>query len=577
LLHCKWLKEPKLTFKIVAATVVALFLAFGLSLWITHSRATSQADEAFLEKLRILADLAVETRLDSGQAGHASEVVKNYAQREGYTFRMVAHSPMNPSDTPGDFENQALAALQSDPRLSYYAQQANLNGHEVMRYARAVRVEQNCLYCHAWKATQSGGGEQRVEAVVSVTAPLDRLAADQRNNTLVFLFVGLCALVFASTAVLVLVRKVVLRPLQAVLAMANRIAENDLTVADIEVHTQDEMGATAVALNRMKTNLTAAIEEISITAERLASTTQEISANTTQAAGGARSQNEQMTLLGTAVKSVAQAVHQVENNSKQATECAQKTAETARAGGRIVDDTLGIMHSIAGSVREAGSTIENLGKSSERIGKIAGVIDDIADQTNLLALNAAIEAARAGEQGRGFAVVADEVRKLAERTTKATKEITDMIASVQADTRTAVSGMERGTQQVDEGVSITTKAGDALKEIIDGAGQVGEQISGIAQAAIHQSASTRQASSNLELIAKSVGESAAGAEESATACSELAEVAMNLHQLLGKFHLAGGGAQTVVRSRRNHRPRASQPGEFPVPESASRWSQPGIQ
>jgi methyl-accepting chemotaxis protein len=577
-LDFKWLKEPKLTFKIVAATVVALFLAFGLSLWITHTRATTQADKAFLEKLRILADLAVETRLDSGQAGHASEVVKNYARKEGYTFRMVARSPMNPSDTPDDFENQAFAALQSDPQLSYYAQQGNLNEHEVMRYARPVRVSKDCQGCHSWAVTPpEGTRDSHPDALVSVTAPLDALNADQRNNTLAILLVGLVALVFASTTVFLLVRKVVTGPLETVLSMANCIADNDLNVNDIRVDTQDEMAATAGALNRMKTNLTAAIEEISLTTEQLASATEEISAITTQSADGAQTQNEQMASVKTAMQDVENEARKVEDNSRKASDCAQKAAETARAGGRIVDDTLGIMRSIAESVREAGTTIEKLGQSSEQIGKIAGVIDDIANQTNLLALNAAIEAARAGEQGRGFAVVADEVRKLAERTTKATKEITDMIVSVQSDTRTAVLGMERGTQQVDNGVSITAKAGDALREIIDGVGQVGEMISEITEAATNQSVSTRKASSNLEEISKTVAESAAGAQQSANACSELAALAMNLHQLLGKFRLAGGTAHVSKPSRRKSRPPAWQSGTFPIPETVSHHQQTGIQ
>jgi methyl-accepting chemotaxis protein len=359
--------------------------------------------------------------------------------------------------------------------------------------------------------------------------------------------------------------------------MANRIADNDLDVEDIRVDTEDEMGATAAALNRMKTNLTAAIEEISLTTEQLASATEEISANTSQAAGGAKAQNEQMAQVKTAMQEVAEEVHKVEDNSRQATDYAQRTAETARAGGRIVNDTLGIMQAVASSVREAGTTIAKLGQSSEQIGKIAGVIGDIADQTNLLALNAAIEAARAGEQGRGFAVVADEVRKLAERTTQATKEISEMIVTVQSDTRTAVLGMERGTKQVDDGVSITSEAGDALQDIIDGAGQVGAMISGIAEAATHQSASTRQASSSLEKISQSVADSSSGAQQSATACKELAALATNLHQLLGRFHLSGGNAQATTPSRRRTRPAARQHEEFPVPESAPRWSHLGLQ
>src|SRR5271155_3773337 len=154
-------------------------------------------------------------------------------------------------------------------------------------------------------------------------------------------------------------------------------------------------------------------------------------------------------------------VREVSANSTKAAESAQAAAETAREGGVIVEDTLTRMRSIANAVRETAAKVQELGIRSDQIGRIIGVIDDIADQTNLLALNAAIEAARAGEQGRGFAVVADEVRKLAERTTSATKEVAQMVQGIQAGTKTAVAAMREGTQQVQQGVETTSRAGDS--------------------------------------------------------------------------------------------------------------------
>ncbi len=187
--------------------------------------------------------------------------------------------------------------------------------------------------------------------------------------------------------------------------------------------------------------------------------------------------------------------------------------------------------------------MEELGKSSDQIGRIIAVIDDIADQTNLLALNAAIEAARAGEQGRGFAVVADEVRKLAERTTTATKEIAQMIKNIQDETRAAVTAMEAGSRQVEEGVKSTAQAGDSLKEIIQMAEEVGEMITHIATAATEQSAASEEVNQNMDQITKLVKESAVGAQQSAKACQDLSGLALDLQKMVESFDLDGKKGQ----------------------------------
>src|SRR5438552_2211397 len=198
------------------------------------------------------------------------------------------------------------------------------------------------------------------------------------------------------------------------------------------------------------------------------------------------------------------------------------------------------LRAIADSVSGTAKKMDELGKSSDQIGQIVGVINDIADQTNLLALNAAIEAARAGEQGRGFAVVADEVRKLAERTTTATKEIAGMIKNIQQETKTAVTAMETGTKQVEEGVKSTIQAGGSLKEIIHMAEQVGEMVMQIATAAMEQSSASEEVNQNMEKIAKLVKESADGAQQSAKACQDLSSLAFDLQNMVGTFKLGSG-------------------------------------
>ena len=230
-------------------------------------------------------------------------------------------------------------------------------------------------------------------------------------------------------------------------------------------------------------------------------------------------------------------------------QASQKAAETAREGGKVVEETLSKMRAIAQSVAETATKVHELGKRSDEIGRISGVIEDIADQTNLLALNAAIEAARAGEQGRGFAVVADEVRKLAERTGNATKEIAEMIRNIQTETKTAVAAMEAGSREVESGVESTRKAGDSLQAIIKMSEQVGDMVTQIATAATEQSATTEHINNNIEEIAKIASSSESGARQTAGALQDLAGLATNLRRLVGQFRLSLDGAEATGYAR----------------------------
>ena len=231
----------------------------------------------------------------------------------------------------------------------------------------------------------------------------------------------------------------------------------------------------------------------------------------------------------------------VENskNAGMTAETAKEAKQAAEKGGSVVNQAVEGMKRIAEIVKRSAGTVQELGKSSDQIGEIIGVIDDIADQTNLLALNAAIEAARAGEQGRGFAVVADEVRKLAERTTKATKEIADMIKKIQTETKGAVSSMQEGTNQVDAGITLADQAGESLKEIVRISQRVTDMVTQIAAASEQQSSASEQISKNVEAISTVTGETAQGTQQIAQAAEDLNRLTENLQQLVQRFNLQG--------------------------------------
>jgi methyl-accepting chemotaxis protein len=298
----------------------------------------------------------------------------------------------------------------------------------------------------------------------------------------------------------------------------------------------------------MSENLKRMILAILENSEQVASASDELSSSATLQAQGADHQKDQTAQVATAMQEMSCTVQQVSEDCSRAAEASIRAAETAREGGVIVEKALTQMRAISDSVGATAKKIGELGRSTEQIGRIAGVIDDIADQTNLLALNAAIEAARAGEQGRGFAVVADEVRKLAERTTTATKEIAQMITVIQDGTQGAVKAMEIGSQQVEAGVTSTARAGESLRQIIQMSEEVGSMIAHIATAATEQSGATADVNQSVDQIAQLVKESAVAAQQSAVACQNLSELALALRNMVSSFKLLEAGTEKAGRS-----------------------------
>ena len=324
---------------------------------------------------------------------------------------------------------------------------------------------------------------------------------------------------------------------QKLLTEMDKFAVGDLT-ATLEVENSDDvMGKLYNGFNRVVNNIREIIIGVTEAVQATASASNQISSSTEEMATGSQEQSAQTTEVASAIEQMTSTILQTSQNAGSAADFSKKAGLAAKNGGEVVKETVNGMNRIAEVVNNASSIVKQLGNSSNQIGEIIQVIDDIADQTNLLALNAAIEAARAGEQGRGFAVVADEVRKLAERTTKATKEIALMIKQIQNDTGKAVTSIDSGTAEVESGKTLANKAISALGEIIDSTNDTIDVVNQVAAASEEQSSAAEQISKSIEGISNVTHESALGIQQIARASEDLSNLTNNLQNLISKFKI----------------------------------------
>ncbi|OOG23619.1 methyl-accepting chemotaxis protein [Thioalkalivibrio denitrificans] len=319
--------------------------------------------------------------------------------------------------------------------------------------------------------------------------------------------------------------------------MMQMAADHDLS-RRVTVSNDDEIGASAHALNSMLDQFSTTLSELRGMTEQLASAAEQLSAVSTQNNTNLDNQRSQTEQVATAMNEMTATVQEVARSAGDAAQSSQEADSQSRTGGDVVASVVRSIGQLSGEVSRVAESVQALDQQSQQIGSVLDVIRGIAEQTNLLALNAAIEAARAGEQGRGFAVVADEVRTLASRTQASTADIQAMIEALQDGTRGAVAAMNQGREMAESTAADAQRAGEALESIVDAVARIRDMTSQIASAAEQQNAVAEEINRNVTTINEITGESVAGANQTAGTSQELAGIASRARELVAVFRLA---------------------------------------
>ena len=480
----------------------------------------------------------------------AWEAAKAKAEEGGFTFRTPRVNARNPENEPDQLELKALEFLKRNPaetEVFYVDEKIN-----AVRYFRPVRLGAICMNCHGDPATsfqiwdRDDGRDITgfkmdnkkvgdMHGAFEVIRPLAEADARIATGVMEIIALGLISLILITTIIWYLVNRIVKKPIDRALnALVQAEETNDLTVR-LDENITGEVGTMAKAFNRFIERINHLTGETVDVAYRLNDMSSQLSTFCSQADQGMKSQEEDTIQVATAMTEMVATVQEVASSTSIAAGAAHSAGDAVNKGTTTIESFTEMVSQLAGDMRETTSVVTKLDTDSEAISTILDVIRGIAEQTNLLALNAAIEAARAGEQGRGFAVVADEVRTLAQRTQESTQEIESMIEKVQEGAKNAAVVMEQGHSRIDKGAQKTAEVENALNEISDQVDRIVEMSTQIATAAEEQTMVAEEMNQNIHRISEVTSETAEGTNETIAAAHQLYGLSEKLHDQVCQF------------------------------------------
>jgi methyl-accepting chemotaxis protein len=396
----------------------------------------------------------------------------------------------------------------------------------ILKSASAVRNESNTM-------TDLLG--ELVDFNEKITAIAAAEAEHNSHNALVLQSIVSAVLIIAVIVLGITTLKTVVVPTEKVRDAVKQIERDNNLKLRVDYKSTDEVGEMVAAFNSMMGKLQQSFQDIQKRVVDVNDAVENFSTAAQQVAASSASQSSSTSAMAAAVEQMTVSINTVSSSAGEAQSLAQHAGETSNEGGKIIDRTSAEMSAIATTVAQASQVIQALGEESEQISAVVQVIKEVADQTNLLALNAAIEAARAGEQGRGFAVVADEVRKLAERTAQSTGDISTMVGKIQVSAKEAVGEMDRVVRQVDAGQALAQDAGARIQTIRDEANRVSQAVTEISNALREQSLASQDIAKHVESIAQMTDENNAAAEDAAAGARQLDQLSQDVGATLAQF------------------------------------------